>query len=200
MEKWVPCVIEGYEISNIGNAKRVDSYIDDGKGFKRFVPEKEKTKLKHTGGYVQFCMSSKKYLAHRLVFESFVGKIPKGMEINHINGIKTDNRLENLECVTPKQNIHHAMKLGIFINENRNVSKGSSHSKTKLTEKDVVHLRRLFWETDMEPSYIADIYRISKGCVFDISKMRTWKHVAHPYPMNRVFNNRWGSKIIKNQN
>lgn len=41
---------------------------------------------------------------HRLVWETFNGEIPQGYEIDHINTIKYDNRLENLRCVTPKEN------------------------------------------------------------------------------------------------
>ena len=43
-------------------------------------------------------------LIHRIVWESFYGPIPKGMQINHINEIKTDNRLCNIELCTPKYN------------------------------------------------------------------------------------------------
>ena len=45
-----------------------------------------------------------KVRVNRLVYETFVGEIPQGYEIDHINTIKTDNRLENLRCVTRKEN------------------------------------------------------------------------------------------------
>lgn len=48
----------------------------------------------------------KGFLVHRLVVTSFIGPIPKGMEVNHINEDKRDNRLENLELVTHKENIN----------------------------------------------------------------------------------------------
>lgn len=41
---------------------------------------------------------------HRLVFQSFNGKIPSGMEIDHVDGDKDNNRLYNLECVSPRVN------------------------------------------------------------------------------------------------
>lgn len=44
---------------------------------------------------------------HRLVYSAFIGDIPNGMEINHKNGIRHDNRLENLECVTRRGNCQH---------------------------------------------------------------------------------------------
>jgi len=42
---------------------------------------------------------------HRLVYQEFVGPIPVGMEIDHISNVKTDNRLENLQMLTKKDNI-----------------------------------------------------------------------------------------------
>jgi len=47
-------------------------------------------------------------LAHALVFEAFIGKIPDGLEINHIDGDKTNNCPENLQAVSASQNIRHA--------------------------------------------------------------------------------------------
>jgi len=52
---------------------------------------------------------------HRLVYETFVGKIPKGFEINHINHNKSDNRLCNLELVSHSENVRKAfIKHGYF--------------------------------------------------------------------------------------
>lgn len=43
-------------------------------------------------------------MVHRIIYETFVGEVPDGYEIDHINTIKTDYRLSNLRCVTPKEN------------------------------------------------------------------------------------------------
>lgn len=50
---------------------------------------------------------SKTFKVHRLVYEAFNGSIPDGMEVNHINEIKTDNRLENLNLMTHLENIRY---------------------------------------------------------------------------------------------
>ena len=50
---------------------------------------------------------------HRLVAESHIGAIPTGLEVNHINGEKTDNRLANLEVVTHAINTKHAWVMGL---------------------------------------------------------------------------------------
>ena len=44
------------------------------------------------------------YRIHRIVYQEFVGTIPQGLIVDHINGIKTDNRLENLQLLTKKDN------------------------------------------------------------------------------------------------
>ncbi len=46
-----------------------------------------------------------RYCSHRFVYEVFNGSIPDGLVINHINNVKTDNRLENLELVTQQENV-----------------------------------------------------------------------------------------------
>ena len=59
-------------------------------------------------GYLMFFLSKegkqKGFTIHRLVYKAFVGEIPDGMQVNHINEIKSDNRLENLNLMTPKEN------------------------------------------------------------------------------------------------
>lgn len=48
---------------------------------------------------------------HRLVYEAFNGVIPEGLQVNHINEIKTDNRIENLNLMTPKENCNHGSRV-----------------------------------------------------------------------------------------
>lgn len=64
-------------------------------------------------GYEQITCNGKCYFVHRLVYETFHGSIPRGFQINHINGVKTDNRLDNLELVTPSENLIHAHRTGL---------------------------------------------------------------------------------------
>jgi len=52
-------------------------------------------------------------LAHRVVWTLLRGPIPKGMQINHKDGDKTNNNPANLEVVTPKQNIQHSIRTGL---------------------------------------------------------------------------------------
>ena len=72
--------------------------------------------LKPAVNYKGYCVVSLKYgssyrskLVHRIVWESFNGEIPSGLQINHVNEDKADNRLDNLELVTPSQNVQHSI-------------------------------------------------------------------------------------------
>ena len=66
--------------------------------------------LKGSNGYLFFKIydekleKAKNYLHHRFVYEVFRGPIPRCFEVDHVNEIKTDNRIKNLQLLTPKQN------------------------------------------------------------------------------------------------
>ena len=65
-------------------------------------------------GYVQVRFKERYFgLAHRLIWESVHGPIPAGLQINHKNGVKSDNRIANLEAVTASENTLHAYRSGL---------------------------------------------------------------------------------------
>lgn len=63
-----------------------------------------------SSGYIYICLTKDKKektcRVHRLVWEAFNGKIPEGLQVNHINEDKTDNRLSNLNLMSPKENVN----------------------------------------------------------------------------------------------
>jgi hypothetical protein len=82
-----------YTISNLGNIKN--------KKGKLLV------KSSTVRGYLQITLNNKKpktYLVHRLLMAAFYG--PSNLQVDHINGIRFDNRIENLEYVTGEENIN----------------------------------------------------------------------------------------------
>lgn len=103
-EQWAPAhrYEDRYEVSDLGRCRRSKPPFR--------VPFL--TLSVSTGKYGSYWLAltgkdQQKVLAHRLIWESFNRPIPDKMQINHINGVKTDNRLINLEAVTVKANAWH---------------------------------------------------------------------------------------------
>ena len=71
------------------------------------------------------CIDSQGYVVtlnakvHRLIWEAFNGKIPEGFQIDHINTIRNDNRLENLRLVTPKENCNNPLTIEHYKQSNK---------------------------------------------------------------------------------
>ena len=93
-----------YQISNLGRVKSL-----------KFGKEKIMNSLKDSNGYLSICLSKggiqKRYRIHRVVYESFFGSIPVGLVINHIDENITNNRLTNLEAITPIENYLYGTRL-----------------------------------------------------------------------------------------
>lgn len=86
-------------------------------------------------GY-KVCRSPKlnQFRVHRAIYETFVGEIPQGYEIDHINTVRTDNRLENLRCVTSKENNNNSITLKHKSESQKNKIKNNSDFGKKYFE------------------------------------------------------------------
>jgi HNH endonuclease len=109
---------------------------------------------------------------HRLIWEAVHGPIPVGLQVNHRNGIKTDNRIENLELVTASENMRHAAALGLLGGQ-----RGERHYRAKVTDAAVREIRRRRAQGERGSDLAAE-FGISPQCVCDIVKGRKWRHVA----------------------
>ena len=162
-EIWKPIPDSHYSISTTGIVRRSahgpGTYV--GRVIKQFL---------NGSGYpfVNIRIRSKKTSAtvHRLASECFLGKRPTGHQVNHKNGIKTDNRVENLEWVTPKENIHHSMLLP-------NYPRGPIHGMSKLDYGDVVKIKELS-RCGFTQRIISKKFGISQSNVSQIIKGITW--------------------------
>lgn len=120
-------------------------------------------------GYVEISSSGIAGLAHRMIWESVHGPIPLGLQINHINGIKTDNRIENLELVTPSENTSHAYKTGLTS------ALGERNGRAKLSAFSVRIIRR---RASSESTYkLAAEYGVSRRAIRDVVSGRNWSQV-----------------------
>lgn len=104
-----------YEISNYGNVKSLAKKCGKGKGY--LTNEKLLNLHLDRQDYKYVALSRngkvKKHKIHRLVAENFICNPCKKKQVNHINGIKYDNFVLNLEWVTASENSKHAYKIGL---------------------------------------------------------------------------------------
>lgn len=121
-----------------------------------------------TRGYIRINRRGKSISSvHKMIWESVHGQIPNGMQINHKNGIKTDNRLCNLELVTPSANTLHAYQTGLAS------AVGEQNGRAILTESDVVRIR----ESTATHATLAREYGVSRRTIGDVKARLRWRHV-----------------------
>ena len=160
-------VIPGYENYEIDTNGNVWSFYSN-------VWTKRKLD-KHRQGYlrVELCSNGKcrKFLVHRLVMLAFNGE--SDLTVNHINGIKDDNRLENLEYCTQSENSKHAFKIGLKV-----AMKGEINPMCKLTDEDVKEIKRelLNYKLGMY-KVLSERYGVTKENIGMIRRNKTWKHI-----------------------
>lgn len=111
-------------------------------------------------------------LAHRLVWVAARGPIPDGMEINHKDGDKTNNRLSNLEVVTPSENVRHSLAvLG------RKRARGERHPNAVLDEATVRTIRTRVGAGETRKAVAHDL-GVSRSAVERVVSGMYWGHVA----------------------
>lgn len=145
-----------------------------------FVLQIKKDKIRKTNinssGYLHLILSHKgfnttKYI-HRLVAEAFLPNNNLLLFVNHINGIKTDNRVENLEWVSRSYNQLHAYQLNLQIPK-----QGSEKPMSKLNENDIVTIFN-YHNLGMSNVTISRLFKVSDSTICNILKRNSWKHIS----------------------
>lgn len=165
-EHWKPVVgfEQQYSISSHGRVRR-----ESGRTSGRLIA----TPLNKYGYPIALLSHGKMTVrtVHRLVMAAFVGPRPEGFEINHSDGNKANNHVENLEYITRSANIRHAFKHGL-----NTPRQGSAHGQSKLTERAVQEIRGLIGRLSL--AAIGRKFGVSATTIAAIKRGTAWRHVT----------------------
>lgn len=151
-----------YEVSNLGNVKRVCKASGTKTGF-------IKPWISTTKYYVVSLTKNntkKKYKVHRLVAQAFLMNQENKGDVNHIDNNRLNNNLSNLEWCTRKENMQHASRCG-------RMTKGEQQHNSKLKEHQVIEIIK----SNLKPKELAAIYGVQDRHILRIKAGERWAHI-----------------------
>lgn len=174
-EQWLP--LQGweaaYEISDLGRVRR----LKKGSRSKDTVG-KCLTHSTDAYGYAHVHLRdwprTSTGKVHILVTRTFLGPPPEGHEVNHKNGNRMDPRLENLEYVTRSENHRHAYQV---LGRAKVSNKGEKAGRAKLTDEQVLEIRRLYARGDVSQTVLAKQFGVAQTMIGFIVRRVSWTHI-----------------------
>ena len=131
-------------------------------------------KLSSSNGYLRVKLRApgkqQQKLVHRLVLETFVGPCPENCEASHLNGDRTDNRLENLAWETRQRNTDRRKEHGVsYVGEN--------NPNVKLTDSQVREIRRRYSLGDVSQTTLGVEFGVNQTMISHIIRRTCWTEV-----------------------
>lgn len=171
-----------YEISTFCRVRSLDRTRKGRSGLPCNLKGRFKKIYPATNLYLQVSLckngKSKIFRLHRLLALAFIPNPLNKPEVNHKNGIKTDNRLSNLEWATKPENAQHAFDMGLHIPHD---CTGIKNGRAKLTEKEVLEIISLF--ATCSNKGLGKKYNLTATTVRNIRYNKLWKHIPRPYKL-----------------
>lgn len=174
----IPEVEGKYEISNLGRVKSLARFDTRGVWRKEKFLKPRKNKSTQKGYYLHVCLCNggwqKNFKIHRLVAQAFIPNPLGKSEVNHKDGVKTNNVVTNLEWNTHTENCQHSCDTGLLVHVT-----GHSHGRQKLTEKDVTYIYRTFMKGKPREAFnaskIGKDYKVDGRAILNIYRKESWK-------------------------
>lgn len=176
-EKWG--AIKGYEglyeVSTHGNVRSLDRQVQRVTGVS--VQRKGKRlKASARNGYLAVDLSkdgkATQFSVHRLVAENFIANPEEKPQVNHKNGVKTNNFAGNLEWVTPSENVLHA-----YENNLATKMSGTLNGHAKLNEKIVMEIKRRYANGERQ-SALSRAYGVTSSVISEIVNGNSWAGIG----------------------
>lgn len=130
-----------------------------------------KKEIKQTVRYTNTFVGGKSRAVHRLIVETWLGEIPKGMQVNHIDGNRQNNSVRNLEICTPSENVQHAFDIGLL--ESR---PGELHHFSKIDKNILYNIKKDINEW-YGNKYLAEKYNLNLKHISLLRNGKRWKHL-----------------------
>ena len=151
------------------DSKDIGNYIvySDGRVWSKRKNIFMKTKPNNGNGYVKLVLDNKKHYLHRLVAKCFIPNPENKPNVHHIDNDQSNNSMYNLKWVTQSENVKESYNMG-------NASQiGSKNASSKLTEKDVLEIRK----SKLPNTQLAKIYKVHRHTISYVKNRKFWTHI-----------------------